>query len=92
MVSVYLTTHECVYQLVAMVGVRKLCEKLFTADELAQLDDKMPEITLRKKEDRKKKHASIDEGAVCLTDTIYISRQLCLQYVFLLNNTPFQIA
>ena len=45
--------------LVAMVGIRKLCEKFFRADELAQLDDKMPEITLRRKEDRKKKRASL---------------------------------
>ncbi|VDP36625.1 unnamed protein product [Soboliphyme baturini] len=41
--------------LVVMVGVRKLMEFIFTERELKYLDDKMPEITLRKREDAKKK-------------------------------------
>lgn len=46
-------------QLVVMVGVRKLMEYVFTERELKYLDDKMPEITLRKKEDAKKKKEQI---------------------------------
>src|SRR4051812_15624426 len=42
-----------------MVGVRKLIEKIFSQEELAQLDDKMPEFTLRKKEDQRKRRESM---------------------------------
>lgn len=46
---------KIIFQLVIMVGVRKLMEYVFTEHELKYLDDKMPEITLRKKEDATKK-------------------------------------
>ncbi|KRY85071.1 Sodium-driven chloride bicarbonate exchanger [Trichinella pseudospiralis] len=41
--------------LVVLVAIRKLLEYVFTEKELKLLDDKMPEITLRKREDAKKK-------------------------------------
>ncbi|KRX22096.1 Sodium-driven chloride bicarbonate exchanger [Trichinella nelsoni] len=41
--------------LVVLVAVRKLLEYVFTEKELKLLDDQMPEITLRKREDAKKK-------------------------------------
>jgi hypothetical protein len=41
--------------LVVMVGVRKLLEYIFSKEDLNQLDDAMPEIHLRKKDDAIKK-------------------------------------
>ena len=38
-----------------MIAVRKLMEFVFTKEELKHLDDHMPEIHWRKKEDAKKK-------------------------------------
>ena len=38
-----------------MIGVRKLMEKVFKAEELEQLDDPIPEFHTRKKEEAKKK-------------------------------------
>lgn len=43
------------FQLVVMVGVRKVMEKFFDERDLKYLDDKMPDFHLRKKEDAKKK-------------------------------------
>ncbi len=54
------TSHALrVFQLVIMVGVRKLMEYVFSQDELKQLDDKMPEMHLRHKEDKQKKKAQV---------------------------------
>lgn len=43
-----------------MVGVRKFIEKfVFTKDEIHYLDDKMPEFTLRKREDAQKRKPKV---------------------------------
>ena len=43
------------FQLVIMVGIRKMMEFVFPVAELRALDDQMPEFHLCKKEDAKKK-------------------------------------
>lgn len=62
-------------QLVVMVAVRKLMEYVFTERELKYLDDPMPEITLRKKEDAHKKIeqlAKVTLNRVCIYRLFFV--------------------
>ena len=46
-------------QLVVMIGIRKLLDFVFEPRELKILDDILPEITRRKKEEERQKRASL---------------------------------
>lgn len=59
-----------------MVAVRKGMEYVFTERELKYLDDPMPEITLRKSEDMKKKKEQL--AKVCLLPEDYLTCVLCI--------------
>lgn len=61
--------------LIVMVLVRKLIEKIFTEEELNHLDDKMPEIRRRKKEDKKQEQVSAEPSFRSHTQTLFYKRR-----------------
>jgi hypothetical protein len=67
-------------KVLALVGIRKLMDYIFTQKELSYLDDIMPEINKRIEDDLKMGIESDDVGGVdgrCRNDSINITQELC---------------
>lgn len=64
-----------IFQLVVMIGIRKLLDFVFTQRELKILDDVMPEMTRRNAEDQRQ----LDSGEVSISFTkLHIYSQFVL--------------